>query len=95
MAMQSLPGSALELIETELYFQLLVRQLANPSCLTLLSTAYRESTFLCTFIRSSPESLMPRNSSHLGQAPGEQPNDSSHLAHHLSFDSMSSTDRFS
>jgi hypothetical protein len=31
--MQSLPGSALEVIETEFFFQLLVRLLANPSCL--------------------------------------------------------------
>jgi hypothetical protein len=31
--MQSLPGSDLEVIETELFFQLLVCLLANPSCL--------------------------------------------------------------
>src|SRR5262245_61755375 len=33
MTMQALPGSALEVIETELFFQLLVSLLANPSCL--------------------------------------------------------------
>jgi hypothetical protein len=31
--MQSLPGSAFEAIKTEFFFQLLVRLLANPSCL--------------------------------------------------------------
>ena len=31
MAMQALPGSALEVIETEFFFQLLVSLLANPS----------------------------------------------------------------
>jgi hypothetical protein len=30
MTMQALPGSALEVIETEFFFQLLVRLLANP-----------------------------------------------------------------
>src|SRR6266540_1836470 len=33
VTMQTLPGSALEVIETEFFFQLLVRLLANPSCL--------------------------------------------------------------
>jgi hypothetical protein len=33
MTMQALPGSALEVIETEFFFQLLVSLLANPSCL--------------------------------------------------------------
>ena len=33
MTMQALPGSALEVIETEFFFQLLMRLLANPSCL--------------------------------------------------------------
>ena len=33
MTMQALPGSALEVIETEFFFQLLVRLFANPSCL--------------------------------------------------------------
>ena len=31
MTMQALPGSALEVIETEFFFQLLVSLLANPS----------------------------------------------------------------
>src|ERR1700730_6105139 len=31
MAMQALPGSALKVIETEFFFQLLVRLLANPA----------------------------------------------------------------
>src|SRR2546429_9877457 len=31
MAMQALPGSALEVIETQFFFQLLVSLLANPS----------------------------------------------------------------
>jgi hypothetical protein len=33
MTMQALPGSALEVIETEFFFQLLVSLLANSSCL--------------------------------------------------------------
>src|SRR5262245_49963841 len=33
MTMQALPGSALEVIETEFFFQLLMCLLANPSCL--------------------------------------------------------------
>jgi hypothetical protein len=33
MTMQALPGSALEGIETEFFFQLLVRLFTNPSCL--------------------------------------------------------------
>lgn len=33
MTMQTLPGSALEVIETEFFFQLLVSLLANPTCL--------------------------------------------------------------
>jgi hypothetical protein len=31
MTMQALPGSALEVIETQFFFQLLVSLLANPS----------------------------------------------------------------
>jgi hypothetical protein len=31
MTMQALPGSTLEVIETELFFQLLVSLLANPT----------------------------------------------------------------
>ena len=31
MAMKALPGSSLEVIETEFFFQLLVSLLANPS----------------------------------------------------------------
>jgi hypothetical protein len=33
MTMKALPGSALEVIETEFFFQLLVSLLANSSCL--------------------------------------------------------------
>jgi hypothetical protein len=33
MAVKALPGSPLEVIETEFFFQLLVSLLANPSCL--------------------------------------------------------------
>ncbi len=33
MAVQALPGPAFEVIEAEFFFQLLVRRLANPSCL--------------------------------------------------------------
>ena len=33
MTMKALPGSSLEVIETEFFFQLLVCLLANPSCL--------------------------------------------------------------
>src|SRR5258705_14011423 len=33
MPMQALPGSALKVIETEFFFQLLMSLLANPSCL--------------------------------------------------------------
>ena len=33
MTMQALPGSTLEVIETEFFFQLLVSLLANPACL--------------------------------------------------------------
>jgi hypothetical protein len=33
MTMQALPGSALEVIETEFFFRLLVSLLANSSCL--------------------------------------------------------------
>ena len=33
MAVKALPGSALEVIETKFFFQLLVSLLANPACL--------------------------------------------------------------
>ena len=33
MTMEALPRSALEVIKTEFFFHLLVRLLANPSCL--------------------------------------------------------------
>ena len=33
MAVKALPGSSLEVIETEFFFHLLVGLLANPSCL--------------------------------------------------------------
>jgi hypothetical protein len=33
MTVKALPGSALEVIETKFFFQLLVSLLANPSCL--------------------------------------------------------------
>ena len=33
MTVKALPGSSLEVIETEFFFQLLMSLLANPSCL--------------------------------------------------------------
>ena len=33
VAMQARPGSALEVVQTEFFFQLLMRLLTNPSCL--------------------------------------------------------------
>ena len=44
VTMQTLPGSPLEVVETEFFFQLLVSPLANPSSL-MVAAKVRRSAF--------------------------------------------------